>query len=178
MPMSFQPFGTNQATGSAPVEAAGRLRRRRFILFSFTCCLRAAFLVDSLERKKERKKEMYEETRIIDEAEFKLAQKFRKQLISRILELRKAAVVVGDLYHHESHKRLVAEINELQCEVRLLDSDCDVWLYRSLDLGTEPRQIVLLTWESALAEYRDNRLRSSRSRRIDQDDIRHIKDVG
>ena len=120
---------------------------------------------------------MDEETQIINEAEFKVAQKIRKRFVSRILELRKAAIIVGDLYHHASHKRIVVEIEEIQGEIRLLDSDCEVWLYLSLDLGSAPRSVVPTTWEGALNEYRDD-MRRRRLRRVDQDDISHIKDVG
>ena len=120
---------------------------------------------------------MDEEIRIINEAEFKVAQKIRKGFVSRILELRKAAIIVGDLCHDASHKRLVLEIEEIQVEIRLLDSDCDTWLYRSLTLSTAPRSIVLTTWEGSLDEYRDD-MRRRRLRRSDSDDISHIKDVG
>ena len=120
---------------------------------------------------------MDEEIRIMNEAEFKVAQKIRKGFVSRILELRKAAIIVGDLFHDESHKRLLLEIGEIQSEIRLLDADCDVWLYRSLTLGSAPRPVVPRTWEGAMSEHRDD-MRRRRLRRVDQGGISHIKDVG
>lgn len=67
-------------------------------------------------------------------AEFKLAQKLRAKLVTRLLDTHNASLVVAELVQSSlAVDELINGFTVLHKQIKIIDDACNAWLYRSFD---------------------------------------------